>query len=83
MKGRLSFVLTLLLSSMPAMAKHAAIERAEEAVESGDIDLERDIRPLVRALAESKDPDERRSLVSAIDDLAEADGDSPNAVAKR
>jgi Ankyrin repeats (3 copies) len=61
-------------------AEHPAIERAESAVESKNVDPARDIAPLLDALKRSKDVDEKRELVDAIADLGESDGDSPNSV---
>jgi hypothetical protein len=63
-----------------AHAEHPAIERAERAVESKNVDVTRDIAPLLDALKRSKDTDEKRELVDAIADLGEEDGESPNSV---
>ena len=56
------------------------MKRAERAVESKNVDVARDIAPLLDALKRSKDTDEKRELVDAISDLGEEDGDSPNSV---
>jgi hypothetical protein len=63
-----------------AGAEHPAIARAERAVEAGAVDPERDLAPLLQALARSRNVDERRELVGAIADLGAADAESPNAV---
>jgi ankyrin repeat protein len=63
-----------------ARAEHPAIERAENAVESKNVDVARDIAPLLDALKRSKDVDEKRELVDAVADLGAEDGDSPNSV---
>jgi hypothetical protein len=61
-------------------AELPAITRAENAVESKNVDVARDIAPLLDALERSNDVDEKRELVEAIADLGEKDGDSPNSV---
>jgi hypothetical protein len=70
----------LAAASGAVRAEHPAIERAERAVESKNVDPARDIAPLLDALKRSKDTDEKRELVDAISDLGEADGESPNSV---
>lgn len=72
-----SFVLTV-----PATlhAEHRAIVRAERAIESGDVDPERDLEPLLAALSRAETVDEKRELVGAISDLGAADSQSPNVV---
>ena len=72
-------VLALALAA-PALAEHPAIERAENAVESKNVDVARDIAPLLDALKRSKDTDEKRELVDTIADLGDKDGESPNSV---
>lgn len=65
-----------------ALAGLPEIEDAERAIAAGHVDPERDIRPLLDALATSDSVDEKRELVNVIADLGEADGEAPNAVKK-
>jgi hypothetical protein len=84
--GRL--LLTLSLCAVPlAAAKKPAlpsvdslIDRAEAAADSGDVDPQRDLAPLVERLASTHIEDERDSLVRAIATLGRHDGRSPSAV---
>jgi Ankyrin repeats (3 copies) len=70
----------------PTLAENRAIERAidqaKRAIESGDVDPERDLAPLVGALRSAQSVDDQRRLVSRIEWFGRADGDSP-AAAKR
>lgn len=70
----------------PALAENRAIERAIDhakwAIESGDVDPERDLAPLIGALRSTQSVDDQRRLVSRIEWFGRADGDSP-AAAKR
>lgn len=65
-----------------AHAEVPEVEDAKYAIASGRVDPERDIRPLLDALAQSDSVDEKRELVGAIADLGESDGEAPNAVKK-
>jgi len=61
-------------------ANERAIDRAERAIESGDVDPERDLAPLIEALRSPQSVEDRRRVVSRIEDFGSADGDSPAAV---
>ena len=87
MKTRLaSAALAASLLLMPARsfaddgANERAIRRAEQAIESGNVDPERDLAPLIAALRAPQSAEERRRVVSKIEDLGDADGNSPAAV---
>lgn len=73
-------IVLLLGAAAPSFAKHPAIERAERAITSGNVDPARDIAPLLDALKRARTVDEKRELVGAIADMGEHDGESPNAV---
>jgi hypothetical protein len=73
------------LLTHPAFADQSAkisklTDRAKEAIESGNVDAERDIGPLIDMLRTSKDDDDQKHLVEAIIDLGRASGTSPAAV---
>ena len=55
----------------------ALIEHAEEAIDSGDVQPDRDLKPLVEALQQAKTDDDRRRLIDKIAWMGRADGDSP------
>jgi hypothetical protein len=77
-------VLLLLASTVAASDAEvrAKIGRAKAAIDSGSVDLERDIRPAIDMLRKSKDDDDQRRLVDDIVDLGRHDGSSPAAVKK-
>ncbi len=77
---RITLLLVVALAASPALAKHPTIEHAERAIEAGRVVPSRDVRPILEALRRSRDLEERRELVGAIDDLGETDGNAPNAV---
>jgi hypothetical protein len=84
---RSSLVLLLLAAAPLAAAKRPAvptvdalIHDAESAVESGSVDPQHHLAPLVERLAASQDEGEQDSLVSAIERLGRSDGRSPAAV---
>lgn len=56
------------------------IDNAQAQVEQGTADPQRDLEPLLQALAAARDESTQRSLISAIEKLGDADGDSPAAV---
>ncbi len=73
------FTFTLAASESEVRAK---ISRAKAAIESGSVDLQRDIRPAIDMLRKSKDGDDQRRLVDDIVDLGRHDSSSPVAVKK-
>ncbi len=63
-------------------ADRVLVTQAKQAIESGDVDLERDLRPLIDALRRARSEDDQNYLVDSIELLGEADGTSPAAVKK-
>jgi hypothetical protein len=55
----------------------ALIERAEEAIDSGNVKPDRDLKPLVEALKQAKTDEDRRRLIDKISWIGRADGGSP------
>jgi hypothetical protein len=82
-KWRLSlFVpIALLLAAVHVSAfdtdYEALIERAEEAIDSGNVQPDRDLKPLVEALQQAKTDEDRRRLIDKISWMGRSDGDSP------
>ena len=79
-----ALIAAALLAALPAAAENGANERAirsaERAIASGAVDPDRDLAPLVAALTAPQSPEDRRRVVSKIEDFGAADGDSPAAV---
>ena len=57
------FTLVLFALASAGLAEHPAIERAETAVASRNVDVARDIAPLLDALKKSTDTGEKRELI--------------------
>ena len=55
----------------------ALIERAEEAIDSGTVQPDRDLKPLVEALKQAKTDEDRRRLIDKISWMGRPDGNSP------
>ncbi len=72
----------LMVSGFASQADRALVTRAKEAIESGSVDLEQDLRPLIDALRRAGSEDDQSYLVDSIELLGEADGTSPAAVKK-
>lgn len=83
-KTLLALALGCVLAGTAAARKPAGpaqlIDNAQAQVEQGTADPPRDFEPLLQALATAKDEHAQRSLISAIEKLGDADGDSPAAV---
>ena len=60
-------------------AHEAAIDRAKQAIASGNVVPERDLQPLVDALRESRDLDDQKRLLDRIEWFGRSDGDLPDA----
>jgi hypothetical protein len=58
----------------------ARLARAEAAIESGEVDPEKDLAPVIALLRNTKDGENRERVVDRISDLGSADGSSPAAV---
>jgi hypothetical protein len=71
---------SLLLYAVPASAVHPAVARVERVLAAGVEDPARDLQRLLDALAAARTVEEKRELVSAIADLGDVRGKSPNAV---
>lgn len=81
---RFALVALLLLATPLAAAKKPVlpsvdqlVDRAEAAVESGNVDIQRDLAPLVERLRTTQVEDEQDSLVRAIATMGRHDGRSP------
>jgi hypothetical protein len=82
---RLSAVIVILLTANALLADSykqitALRDRAKAAIDAGNVDVDRDLAPLIDMLRRSKDDEDQRHLVDAIIDLGRADGNSPAAV---
>ncbi|MGH7805119.1 MAG: ankyrin repeat domain-containing protein [Candidatus Binatia bacterium] len=75
-------ILWIAVTAEAAPPYQRALERAEKAIESGDVDPKRDLGPLVDALRNARSTDDQKRLISRIEDLGAADGNAPLA-AKR
>ena len=75
-------VLALAVAAAAAPGWQRAVDRAERAIESGNVDPERDLGPVVDALRNARDVDDQKRLISRIEDFGSADGSAP-AAAKR
>jgi hypothetical protein len=89
MRAAARLLLTVLLCAVPLAAASpkpappsadSLVDRAEAAVETGNVDPQRDLAPLVERLASTKVEDEQDSLVRAIAALGRHDGRSPASV---
>ncbi len=76
----LGFCLTA--SGLATQADRALVTRAKEAIESGSVDPERHLRPLIDALRKARSEDDQSYLVDSIESMGEADGSSPASVKK-
>lgn len=75
---RASLLIGVAAFAAPApAADNPAVARARAAMESGSVDANRDLAPLVAALRSTRDVDEQRDLIEAISDLGSATGSSP------
>jgi hypothetical protein len=76
--------IALLLTAGHALAVgpdyEALIERAEEAIDSGNVQPDRDLKPLVETLQQAKTDEDRRRLIDKIAWMGRSDGDSPQKV---
>ncbi len=84
LRGTLLFAI-LLLSLAPLRADdyktiRAMVGDAKSAIESGSVDPERDLGPLVGMLRRSHDKEDQSHLVDALVDMGRGDGSSPAAV---
>ena len=70
----------LLAAASPARAEHPAIERADRAADAGRVEPERDLAPLLEALAVSRFAEERRRMIGIVVDLGRADAQTSNAI---
>ena len=73
---------TLVVSAMSYDQVMALKEKVKKAIASGNVDPERDLAPLIAAAKREQNVDNQKSLIEAIGDFGEADGDSPIAVKK-
>jgi hypothetical protein len=73
--------IAVLLAASHALAVdadyEALIERTEDAIESGNVEPERNLKPLVEALKQAKTDEDRRRLIDKIAWMGRSDGDSP------
>ncbi len=77
-----SWITWLALTAQAAPPYQGAVDRAEKAIESGEVNPPRDLGPLVEALRNARSTDDQKRLISRIEDFGQADGSAP-ADAKR
>lgn len=85
MRSLLAAFAIVFLSAGIARADHykqisALRDHAKAAIQSGNVDPQRDLGPLIEMLRTSRDDEDQRHLVDAIIDLGKADADAPAAV---
>lgn len=78
----LSGVLVLVFAGSVRASDRALVAKAKAAIESGSVEPERDLRPLIEALRKAGSEDDQSYLVDSIETFGQADGSSPAAVKK-
>jgi hypothetical protein len=73
---------TLAASAMEYSQVMALKENVKQAIASGNVVPDRDLAPLIAAAKSEQEIDNKKSLIEAIGDFGQADGDSPIAVKK-